>query len=128
MAQMVFGKQEPLFPFYGTLNGFQLANQKRFLEQLFLDPDRQRLPERSETPWREREVGFQEPLELYERFVVERDVIDILRREANLLQTSNDRIAGKVRIVLLTGEAFFLGRSNDLSVGNDRGGAVVVVG
>jgi hypothetical protein len=125
MALMMLGEQEPARPVRTGREVVQLLCQQMLREQLFAQPQRQRHPERADAARRERKVGLQQPLELKEGFVVERDEIDLVgaagRRQAML-----DRVARKVGVLLLAGEAFLLDGGDDLAVG-DEGCRTVVI-
>src|SRR6266853_480538 len=62
-----------------------------------------------------------------ERFVVERHHVQLFRAGAGGFQARADRLMRESRIVLLAGEAFLLGSSDDLPVIHQRGRAVVVI-
>ena len=57
--------------------------------QLLLQPQRHRLPERAIAGRRERQVGFQQSLELRQRLVVEADVVQVSGREPAFLPGSS---------------------------------------
>src|SRR5262249_35638874 len=104
----------------------QLALEQRLLEKLLPKPHRDRHREGLQAPGSEREIRFQEPLELEERLVVEHDVVDRVQVYSRLAQAVLDGMARKARVVLLSGKALFLGGSRDLAVSDERGGAVVI--
>src|ERR1700686_3978309 len=94
-------------------------------EQLFAQPQRQRHPKRVDPARRKRKIGLEQTLELEKWLVVECDEIDLVgaprRREAIF-----DRAARKSGVLLLAGEALFLGGGDDLAV-VDQGGRTVVI-
>ncbi len=115
-----------MFPIVVRGKAFQLLAQQPLLKQLFLEPDRQRHAERGETPRREGEIGFEQPLELEERLVVEDDVIDVAGSDFGFVQAILDGVTRETRIVLLAGEALLLRGCDDPPVGYQGRRAVVV--
>src|SRR5437016_14103190 len=112
MAQMMFGEKQPRtiellieFP--------KLLSQQALLEQLFLQPQRNRHLEGAETCRRQRDIGLEQPLEFQERLVVESDMVDVGKPRACGLQTIADRMHRKRRVVFLAREAFFLRGGDD---------------
>ena len=73
-----------------------------------------------------RQIGLEQPLEFQERLVVEDHAVELRQPAACLGETIGDGAAGKARIVLLPGEALFLGGGNDAPVDHDGSGAVVI--
>ena len=66
---------------------------------------------------REGQIGLQQPLELQQRLVVEADVVEIARASRpGLGQAVVDGVLRKPGVVLLAGEAFFLGGGDDPAV------------
>ena len=81
---MVFAEQEPgNVETFGKL--FQLTLQQALLEQLLLQPERDRHAERAEAARCERNIGFQQSFEFQERLVVEHDVIEFVESCAGFL-------------------------------------------
>ena len=72
-------------------------------------------------------VGLEQPLELQERLVVERDGLQVRVLQSGFGEYVSSRVDREVGIVPLAREPFFLGRSNDLPVDEERRGAVVVI-
>src|SRR5262249_54392962 len=105
---MMFGEQQLLFDASIRTELLQFTCEKALLEQLLLDPERQRHGEAAVAARREREVGLEQPLELDERLVVEGDEIEIVEREASRREAELDCVARKPRIVLAPREALFL--------------------
>jgi len=97
-------------------------------EQLLPHPQRHAHQEELESTRRVRDVGLQQPLELQERLVVERHVVDLLGGDARLAQAVFDRMRRESMVVLLACEAFLLRRGDDHAVANQRGGAIVIEG
>src|SRR5206468_1258088 len=87
---------------------------------LVLQPDRHRLAEAAEPAGGERQVRFQQPLELRQRLLEVGDVVELARRQPGLAQTILDRPAREAGVVLLAGEALLLGGGDDLAV-HDEG-------
>src|SRR6266566_5273717 len=127
MAQMMLGKKQTPVPVQIVIELLELPHQQPPLEQLLLQPQRQGLSERSETVRRKGEVGLKQTLEFQERFVVERHHVQLVWAGAGGFQARADRLMRESRIVLLAGEAFLLGSSDDLPVIHQRGRAVVVI-
>ena len=92
------------------------------------DPERHRLPERGEPARRVLEIRLEEALELHERLVVERHVVELLGGEPSRLEAVARGVRGKLRVVLLAGEALLLRGGDDLPVDEKTRGRVVVVG
>ena len=72
--------------------------------------------ERLEAARREGEIGFEQPLEFQERLLVEDDIVDVLERDAGLLEAIADRVDREARVLLLAREALLLRRRDDLAV------------
>jgi len=91
------------------------------------DPDRHRFEEGSETARRAGEIGGKKPLTFEERFLVERDKIDIFRGgQFTLRQTGADRVDRKFGVVFFPGKTFLLCGSDDFAVTDEACGAIVV--
>jgi hypothetical protein len=75
---------------------------------------------------REREVGLEQPLELEERLVVERDEVHILELDARLREAVVERVAREARVMLLPRETFLLRGRDDLAVAHDGRCGVVI--
>jgi hypothetical protein len=73
---MMLGEQQPVGRNI-LVELLQILAQQALLEQLFLEPERDRHLERAEAPRRERNIGLEQPLEFQERLVVEGDVVDL---------------------------------------------------
>ena len=97
------------------------------LKQLFLQPQRQRVSKRIEATRRKSQVGFQQPVELQERLVVEGDEVQLARLQTADGQTSPDSLQRKGRIVLDAGKTFFLGSGDDTAVNHQGRGSIVVI-
>ena len=125
VREVVLGEQQALRREIG-IDALKLTRQELALEQLLLQPHRQRDAEGGETAGREREVGLEQPLEFEERLVVEHHVVELGQPAAGLGHTIGDRARGKAGVVLLAGEALLLGGRNDAPVNHDGGSAVVI--
>ena len=125
MGQVVLGEQQ---------RGVAVAHLGQFLPQerahheLFLDPDRHGHEEALQAPGREAVVGLQQALELEIRLVVEGHGAQVAELEPRLRHDVGQGVSRKVGVVLLAGEALFLGRGDDLAVHQDGRGAVVIKG
>jgi len=123
---MMIGEEKLCFPIDGVVDLPEMIAQQAFLEQFFLQPDRDRLAERLKAARREGEIGLEQALEFEERLFVEHDVIEFGRLDVISGKTIANRGAGKIRVVLAACEALFLGGGDDLAVHQQCGGAVVV--
>ena len=124
----MIGEQQPLLPIDVRIDLLQALPQQPLLEQLFLQPERDRQPERTEAARRERQIGLEQPLELDERLFVEHHVVEIGRFHAGLIEAIADRGRRKPRVVLDAGEALLLRGGDDAAVDDQRRGAVVIEG
>ena len=90
------------------------------------DPDRRGHTERAEPARRERDVGFEQPLEFEEGLVVERDLVDLTERDAGLIEAVSDGVGRIARVVLFARETLFLrGGDNSPAIYEGRGAVVV---
>ena len=96
--------------------------------ELDLQPYRHRFQELTQAGRRVGEVGFQQPVELEQRFLVECDVIQILWPDARRIKAVLDCRTGETLIVLPAGESLLLHRRDDISIDQQRGRAVMVEG
>ena len=133
VRDVVLGEQQPLVPVEIFLAEIaqqrpEIVLQQVLLEQLLAQPHRHGLGEGREAFRRESEIGFKQPFELQERLVVEHHIIDVLKAGAALPQDEIDGVAGKAWIVLLAGEALLLGRRDDITILDQRRGAIMVKG
>ena len=123
---VVLGEQQPRVPIQLRGQDAQLAAQQGFLEQLLLDPDRDRRRKGAEPARRERHRGLEQTFELQEGLVVEGDPIDLPEPDAARLQAPRHGMGGIVRVVLLARKALLLRSRDDPSVLDEGGGAVVI--
>ena len=128
MALVMLGEQQPGLPVECRHDPPQLVAQEQLLEQLLLQPDRQRLAEGAKAGRREGEVGLEQALELEEGLVVERDIVDAVDAVADARQAVLDRPAGEAGIVAAAREALLLGSGDDAAILDERRGAVVLEG
>ena len=126
VALVVLREQKLALPIEVGIERAKLVAQELLLEQLLLQPQRDRHAEGAEAPGSECEIGFEQPFELEERLVVERDMIDVGEADAGLGQAIGDGVMRETGIVLLAGEALLLGGGDDLSVDDQCRGAIVV--
>ena len=108
--------------------GQQLLLQEALQEHLLLEPDRHGRHEGPDAARGERQVGLQQALELDQGLVVEGDVAEIAESDPALAQAVAHRVDRESRIVLLPGEALFLGGGDDLAVAHEACCAVMVEG
>src|SRR6478752_4808002 len=104
----------------------QGAANRLSYEQLLSEPDRQRCGKTWEASGREREVSLEEALELAQRLLVERDVVEIARLEMRFAQAVIDGARWKRSVVLFAREPFFLCSRDNFSIDDQRCGAVVI--
>ena len=108
-------------------NCVQLLAQQRLLEQLLLQPQRHRHAEGAEAARREGEIGFEQPLELQERLVVEDDVVDVAELDAGRCRGNRrSRSPGKPESCFLRVKRSSCAARDDVAVLDQRGGAVVI--
>ena len=69
----------------------------------------------------------QDAVELAERLLEEDNVVQIVARDAGLLQAELDGLLGKIEVVLLAGKALFFRRRDQLAVVQQHCGCVVVI-
>ena len=72
------------------------------------------------------QIRLEKPLELCQRLVVERDVVEIRRRHAGFPEAIPDGLCGESGVVFLAREPFLLRGRRDPTVNDERGGAVVI--
>ncbi len=97
-------------------------------EELVAQPEWHCPDVRLKAPRRARDVGFQEPRELDERFLVKTDEIELARRNAGGTEAVLDRVRGKFRVVFDACETFFLSRGDHAAVLHEAGRRIVIVG
>jgi hypothetical protein len=125
VALVMLREQKLALPIESAIEGLQLVAQEPLLEQLLLQPERDRHAEGTKAPGSECK-SFEQPFELEERLVVERDMIDVGEADAGLGQAIGDGVMRETGIVLLAGEALLLGGGDDLSVDDQCRGTVVI--
>src|SRR5579864_5649122 len=123
VALMVFGEKELGLPIEIGSKALQILMEQTFLEKLFANPQRDGHLERTQAPWREGQISFEQTLELQERFVVKDDVVDVIERHAVLSQAVFHSVLGEPGIVFLSREPFFLGRCDDFPIAYECRGA-----
>ena len=90
MTQMMLGEQQAPVPVRIVIELLKLAYEQSPLEQLLFQPQRQGLPERSESARSKGEVGFKQTLEFQERLVVERHQVKLARAGTGGFQARAD--------------------------------------
>src|SRR5712692_7616204 len=113
MAAVMLGEQQLALPVEARRPRFKPLGKKVLLEQLLLEPQRQSHAERAEPARREGEVRLKQSFELYKRFLVENDVVQVIKFQATLIQTIADGILGVARILLFAAKALLLRRGDD---------------
>ena len=96
------------------------------LLQLLAEPHRHGRDEAREPGRGVREIGFEQPLELAQRLLVEDDIVEVLDRDLRFAEAVLDRQVREAGIVLLAGEALLLRGRHDLPVAHEAGRAVVI--
>src|SRR5690242_1552156 len=86
----------------------KLAREQILEEELLAQPERDRHAEALEPARRESEIALEQALELQKRLVVEGDEVDLRETHARLAQAVGKCLRGKMRVVLLAGEALLL--------------------
>ena len=127
MAQMMLAEQQ-LAGVEILRKLLQFVAQQALLEQLLLEPQRDRHLERAEAARRQRDIGLQQPLEFEKRLVVEHDMVKTVGGNSRLCETIGNGVVWKRSIVLFSGKALLLRRGDDPAVLDQRRGAVVVEG
>ncbi len=128
MTLVMFAEQQPFLPIEVGLPLLHLIAQQRLLKELFLQPQRHGHAEGVEAARREGKVCLEQALELQERLVVESYVVDVGKLEAGRIQAVLHGVFRKARVVLLAREALLLGGTDQLTIRDQRGGAVMVEG
>ncbi len=98
------------------------------LKQLFVRPDRKRLRKRAKPTRSQREIGLEEALEFQERLIIEYEIIDVIDVHSSCIETVSHRVARETLVMPDAGKPLLLGGRNDLSVANQRRGAVMIEG
>src|SRR5215831_4207460 len=108
VALVMLGEQQALLqvPALGPVV-LQLSPEEILLKQLLPEPERDRHPKRAEPARRERDVGFEEPLELEEWLIVEGDLVDLIEPDPRFGETVVQGLVRKTRVVLLAAEPLF---------------------
>jgi hypothetical protein len=96
--------------------------------QLVGEPERQRHQVGTPPLRRVGDVGLEQPFEFHERLLVEADEIDLVDGDSGFLKAVRDGVRRERRVVLLPGEALFLGRRDDAAILDQARGRVVVIG
>src|SRR5262245_17268135 len=102
-----------------------LADERAHPE-LFVHPRHHRVGEGAPGAGVALQRGEQDALELYERLLVEDDVVEVSRGESTLLEAELDRSFGETRIMLLPRESLLLGGGDQTTVVDQRCRGVVV--
>src|SRR5215217_3489049 len=95
-------------------------------EQLILDPERSCQQEGLEASGSDAEIGFQYTIKLQQGLVVESHIPQILRGDAGVLETVGHRLNREGGITLLSSEPLLRGGSDDLTVSEETGSAIVI--
>jgi len=94
--------------------------------ELLAQPTGNDVDEGAETNRRIRQAGFQQPLELQQRLVVEPDVIELIRAKVGRTEAEIDGLLWETGIVLAAAEAFLFSRRNELTIDDERRCRVVI--
>src|SRR5690348_6816448 len=106
----------------------ELLPQYRVRMDTLVDPEGSGLDERSEAARRQGEIALEKAVQLEERLLVEGHRGELVRSEPGAVEAETSGVPRKRGVALDSGEALLLGGSNDLPVGQQAGGAVVVEG
>src|SRR5262245_19900995 len=90
------------------------------------EPQRDRLKERPKPHRCIGQIRLEAAIEFEERLVVKRDVVQLRGSDACFGQAVVDRVLGKTIVMFLSREPLFLSGGDNLSVADQRSGAVVV--
>lgn len=74
----------------------------------------------------EGQLGFDQVIEFEEGFFVENYMMDIVQVQVVFLQVVGQCVGGKVLVMFVLVEVFFLSCGNDVVI-DDQGGSVIVV-
>ncbi len=94
------------------INDFSLIT-RLFFDQIrypefFFDPNGHGFPEGPDSNWGKGEIGFQQPFEFDERFVIKSHVIQVATLNARRVQTIPDGVSRESKIMLFPGKSFLL--------------------
>ena len=129
MRLVVFGKHQARnLPRFAVSQRRELPLQRTLQIQFFLQPDGHGRDEGTNAVGCIAEIGFQQALELDQRFVIENDVVQVMHTDTALRQAVVDCVGGESRIMLLAGKPLFLCGRDHLAVAQQGCRAVVVVG
>src|SRR5260370_1618886 len=126
MTDMVFGKKKPALPVKSGRELLQCGEDNILLEQLLLDPDRNRHWERAIALRCKCEVGIEEPLKLEEWLLVEHNIVHVVELDSAFCKAVANRMYGKAGVLLLASEAFLLRCRSYASLEERRRGAIVL--
>ena len=122
----MIGEQQSGFPIDAVIDVSQMVAEHAFLEQLFLEPDRDRLAERLKPPRRKCKIGLEQAFEFQKRLFVKHDMVEFICADPCLGEAIANGGRGKGRIVLPAREPLFLGGGDDVAVDHEGRSAVVV--
>src|SRR6185369_5863963 len=108
MAHVVFAEKQFALPVEIRAELLEFVAQQVFLKQLLAQPQGDRHAERAEAARCVTEVGLEQTLELEKGLVVERDKVEFVEPNFSFFKAIADGFVRKRRVVLTTGEAFFL--------------------
>jgi hypothetical protein len=94
--------------------------------QLLSQPAWNDIDKGAETNWCKREIGFQQPLELKQRLVVEADVVKIFGLKTRRMQAVVNRLLREAGVVLAAAESLLFGGRDDLAIDDERRRRVVI--
>src|SRR2546423_1094561 len=119
MGFMVFGEDDCARIAQFLLNQF-------FHPDAFTNPEWNRHQEGSQPSRSISQIAVKNTIKFQKRFFVKRDEIQLAGLYAASAQTVLHRVRRKSSVVLLAGEAFLLGGSNDFAVAHETRSAVVI--
>lgn len=104
----------------------QLFPDKIRKPQLLLKPEGHGFKERPNSNGGVGEIGFQNPLKLDKRLVIEDDIVEVFDLNLPDLKTGADCIDRKIEVVFPSGKALLLSGCDDLSIPY-KGSSTVVI-
>ena len=112
----MLGECKTLVPIEFRFNRLEFICKQRFEEELLAQPQRQPHAERGKPLRAEREIGFEQALELQKGLVIEGDVVDIREGGTASVEAILDGETWIVGIKFFACETFFLGGGHDAAI------------
>ena len=124
MRLMVMGKENPA----AGRQVRKFVTNRLSQIQFLIQPGRHRPQEAFQPQRRDGQRGFQQPRELRDGFVIKDDRVQVGGEQSGVLEAKPDRAERKPLVILEAREAFLLRGRHDLSITQQGGGRIVVVG